>query len=77
MKAVGVGMIIFTIRNLMPFFDPEKRFDIMSEGERRFLVLFQGMATMINLMLVNNLFDNTLFFEILMSGIMFLGVLRA
>jgi hypothetical protein len=75
MKAVGYGLAIFTIRNILPLFDPEDRAKAMSEGERRFLVLFQGMATMINLMLINNIFDNTLLFEVIMSGSMFLGVL--
>jgi len=40
MKAVGYGIAIFTIRNIIPLYDPEKRFHTMGEGERRFMVLF-------------------------------------
>ena len=77
MKAVGYGLAVFTIRNIVPLYDPEDRAKAMTHGERRFLVLFQGMATLINLMLVNNIFDSTLLFEILMSGSMFLAVVIA
>ena len=35
------------------------------------------MATLINLMLINNLFDNTLCFEVLMSGTMFSSIIIA
>ena len=77
MRSVGVGLIIFTIRNISPIFDPEKRRFVMGQGPWNFLVLFQGMSTLINLMLVNNLFDNTLLFEVLMTILIFTGLVFA
>lgn len=77
MKVVGYGIAVFTVRNIIPLYDPEDRAKVMSPGEWNFLVLFQGMATLINLMLINNIFDNTLLFEVIMSGSMFIAVVIA
>ena len=49
----------------------------MGQGPWSFLVLFQGMSTLINLMLVNNLFDNTLIFEIFTTLTVFSGLIFA
>ena len=40
MRAVGFGLIIYTIRNIVPVFDPEKRRNVMGQGPWSFLVLF-------------------------------------
>ena len=77
MRSIGFGLIIFTIRNVSPIFDPEKRRSLMGQGPWNFLVLLQGLSTLINLMLVNNLFDNTLLFEVLMTLIIFSGLVFA
>ena len=74
MRSIGFGLVVYTIRNITPVFDPEKRRYVMGHGPWSFLVLFQGLSTLINLMLVNNLFDNTLLFEVMMTLLIFSGL---
>lgn len=76
MRAIGIAMIIFTIRNVLPLYDIEKRQKIMGDTWH-FITLFQSLTTMMNLQLVNNLFDNSILFEIFMLLALASGLLHA
>lgn len=73
MRAIGIGMILFTIRNVVPLYDLEQR-RLKLGNTWHFLVLFQALATIMNLQIVNNLFDRSLFFELVMIASLFSGV---
>ena len=49
MKSIGVGMVIFSIRNVIPLFDFENRKEIIKEVDWDLLVILVGCTTIINL----------------------------
>ena len=73
MKAIGFGMVIYTIRNVVPLFDLENRKHKLGNANWDFLVILVGCTTLINLQLVNNLFDNSVIFEVFMVATLFVG----
>ena len=55
-KTIGIGMIIYTIRNILTFYDIERRRQTIGSGEWGMLIMLQGMVTVVNLIFVNQFY---------------------
>lgn len=77
-KWVLYGLIIHTIRNICPVFDPEGRRYVMKPEAWTLLVNFQIQAVGIYIMLINNSLDQGMFIVgALLTIAIFLGMLSA
>ena len=57
---LNLGSIIYMIRNLFPFFDLEKRKEVMGVNAFHFLCVFQVTSTVLHLQLLNNNLDKSM-----------------
>lgn len=59
---LNLGSVIYMGRNIMPFYDFEKRKDIMGRESFNFLCIFQATTIVMHLMLLNNNLDKSMIF---------------
>ena len=59
---LNIGSVIYMARNIMPFYDLEKRKDIMGRESFIFLCNFQTSTIVMHLMLLNNNLDKSMIF---------------
>lgn len=67
-------MVLFTVRNLIPVYDIERRRELMGRGAWINLIVFQSYAVLINMMLLHNMFDNFVLYEVLIILATFYGL---
>jgi len=78
MRWITFGMIVFTIRNIAPFFDFEQRHDVMGENAWNLIVIFQVATSIINMFLLNNIIDRGFIpLSIAFSIACYFGLLKA
>jgi len=58
-KAIGIAMLIFTVKNILPLYDFEGRKEDMAPAAWSFLVLMKSALVVINIIFVNQIYDST------------------
>jgi hypothetical protein len=74
MWTIKLGMVVFTVRNLIPLYDFERRRELLGRGPWINLIVFQSYAVLINMMLLHNMFDNFVIYEVLIIAATFYGL---
>lgn len=72
------GLILHTIRNIVPLYDFEKRKSHMDQNNWNILIVFQVLVSCFNMLLLNNTMDRGfLFLGLGLTVLTYYGILNA
>lgn len=77
-KVIIPGLICYTIRNMIPLYDFEKRRSLMKPSAWTLLMMFQILVSCFNMLLLNNVMDRCfIFLGSIITIFLYIGIVMA